>query len=269
MKDINMNRIDQKFMELRAAGKKAFIPYITAGDPDLAVTQELVLALEKAGADIVELGVPFSDPMADGPVIQAASYRALQKGVNLKKILTLVRGVRRHSKVPIALMSYYNPVFHFGDKDFVDEAHDAGVDGVIIPDLPAEEADILRAEALEKGLATVFFVAPTTPVSRMKAIASVSTGFIYYVSVAGVTGGQGAMADEIARRIALVKKVTDKPVCVGFGVSTPAQARDMARGADGVIVGSALVRMIHDHAGQPGLIDYIEKFAVSLAMAVH
>ncbi len=264
-----MNRIDQKFIELRKVNRKAFIPFITAGDPDLAVTEDLVLALEKAGADIVELGVPFSDPMADGPVIQAASYRSLQQGTNLKKILDLVRRIRCHSQVPIALMSYYNPVFRFGEKDFVSEAVAAGVDGVIIPDLPAEEAVDLRREASARGLATIFFMAPTTPAARMKAVAAAATGFIYYVSVAGVTGARQAVAREIAARVRAVRKVTDKPVCVGFGVSTPQQAGEVARAADGVIVGSALVQLIHTHADQADLLECVSAFAASLARAVH
>ena len=264
-----MNRIDQKFMALRKANKKAFIPYITAGDPDLAVTEQLVLALEKAGADIIELGVPFSDPMADGPVIQAASFRALEKGTNLRQILDLVGRIRRVSDVPIALMSYYNPVFHFGDQAFAAAASAAGVDGVIIPDLPVDEADVLRREAAAKGLAVIFFMAPTTPPARMQAIADAATGFIYYVAVAGVTGARRAVAAEIAQKLRQIKQVTDQPVCVGFGVSTPAQAQEIARGADGVIVGSALVRLIHEHTGQADLGAHVGNFAAALAAAVH
>ncbi len=242
-----MNRIDQKFNTLRKAGKKAFIAFITAGDPSLKATEELVLAIEKAGADIIELGVPFSDPMADGPTIQSASFCSLQNGTTLKKILATVRNIRRHTDIPIALMSYYNPVFHFGEKKFVDEAVVAGVDGVIIPDLPVDEAGSLRAFALESGLATVFFLAPTTEKDRVPAIMKASTGFVYFVSVAGVTGGEQKISSDIARQVRLAKTLSDKPICVGFGVSTPEQVRAMGQFADGVIVGSAIVKEIQKH----------------------
>jgi tryptophan synthase alpha chain len=263
-----MNRIDQKFIELRKAKKKAFIAFITAGDPDLDTTVELVFALEKAGADIVELGVPFSDPLADGPTIQAASYRSLQKGTTLKKILAVVKRIRQRSQVPLALMTYYNPVFHFGEKAFAEQAKAAGVDGVIIPDLPLEEAGDLRRFAMKDGLATIFFVAPTTTPDRLKPVVKAATGFIYYVSVAGVTGGRKAVASEIAKKIRLVKKITDKPVCIGFGVSTPDEARAMSRVADGVIVGSAIVKEIHKNAGSKGLAAHIETFVAAMVKAI-
>jgi tryptophan synthase alpha chain len=263
-----INRIDQKFTELRKAKKKAFIAFITAGDPDLPATEEIVLALEKAGADIVELGVPFSDPLADGPTIQAASYRSLQKGTTLKKILATVKRIRARSDVPIALMTYYNPVFHFGEKAFVEQAKAAGVDGVIIPDLPLEEAGNLRRFAMKDGLATIFFVAPTTTPDRLKPVVKAATGFIYYVSVAGVTGARKAVASEIAAKIRLVKALTDKPVCVGFGVSTPEEARAIARVADGVIVGSAIVKEIRKNAGARDLAARVGFFVTTLVKAI-
>lgn len=239
-----MNRIDRTFQKLRENKKKAFIAYITAGDPSLKATEELVLAIEKAGADIIELGVPFSDPMADGPTIQAASYRALQNGATLKKILAMIRSVRCHTDIPIALMSYYNPIFHFGEKKFVDEAVAAGVDGVIIPDLPVDEAEKLRVLSLEAGLSTVFFLAPTTEKDRVPAIMKAATGFVYFVSVAGVTGGTKGNVAEISRQVRFAKTISDKPICVGFGVSTPEQVKSMGQFADGVIVGSAIVKEI-------------------------
>ena len=263
-----MNRIDRKFIELRKARKKAFIAFMTAGDPDLAATVDLVLALEKAGADIVELGVPFSDPLADGPIIQAASYRSLQKGTTLSKILASVERIRLRSDIPIALMTYYNPVFHFGERAFVQQAKAAGVDGVIIPDLPVEEADSLRGFAGKAGLATIFFVAPTTTPQRLKPIVNAAKGFIYYVSVAGVTGARSVVPSEIASRIRSVKALTDKPVCVGFGVSTPQQARAIARVADGVIVGSAIVSEIRKHAGTADLSSRVGTFVARLVKAV-
>ena len=263
-----MNRIDQKFKELRQAKKKAFIAFITAGDPDLHTTEALVLALEKAGADIVELGVPFSDPLADGPTIQAASYRSLQKGTTLAKILATVKRIRLSSDVPIALMTYYNPVFHFGEKAFVKQAKAAGVDGVIIPDLPVEEAGDLRAYAMKADLATIFFVAPTTTAARLRPVVEATTGFIYYVSVAGVTGARQAVASEIEAKIRLVKALTDKPVCVGFGVSTPEQARVISRVADGVIVGSAIVQEIQKHAAASDLASRVGSFVATLVKAI-
>jgi tryptophan synthase alpha chain len=263
-----MNRIDQKFIELRQAKKKAFIAFITAGDPDLPTTEQLVFALEKAGADIIELGVPFSDPLADGPTIQAASYRSLQKGTTLKKILAAVKRIRQRSHVPIALMTYYNPILNFGEKLFVEQAKAAGVDGVIIPDLPLEEAGELRCLAMKSDLATIFFVAPTTTSDRLKPVVKAATGFIYYVSVAGVTGGRKAVASEIAKKIRLVKKITDKPVCVGFGVSTPGEARAMARISDGVIVGSAIIKEIQKHAGKSDLVPCVEAFVAAMAGAI-
>ncbi len=263
-----MNRIDQKFIELRAAKKKAFIAYITAGDPDLATTEALVLAFEKAGADIIELGVPFSDPMADGPTIQAASFRSLQKGTTLVKILKTVKKIRERSSIPIALMTYYNPVFHFGDQAFVDQAKAAGVDGVIIPDLPVEEAADLRCYAQEADLATIFFMAPTTSDGRMKVVAQAATGFIYYVSVAGVTGSKSVVPSEIAARIRTARKLTDKPICVGFGVSTPEQVRAIAAIADGVIVGSAIVKEIEKNAGAKDLVGRVSAFVKNLVRSL-
>ncbi len=259
-----MNRIDAKFKELRKAGRKAFIAFITAGDPSLRVAESLVPALEAAGADIVELGVPFSDPLADGATIQAASYRALRQGVTLKKILSSVGRIRKVSDVPIALMSYYNPIHRFGVKHFVRSAVDAGVDGVIIPDLPVEEAEELRGEARSRGLATVFFLAPTTDRQRIPLIAKASTGFVYFVSVAGVTGARAAVPLDVIGKIRYAKSMTDKPICVGFGISTADQVRALGKVADGVIVGSAIVKEIDRHRGKKDLIGKVSGFVRAL-----
>lgn len=253
-----MNRIDQTFQTLKQEGRAAFIAYITAGDPDLSLTRDLVPALERAGADIIELGVPFSDPMADGPVIQAASQRALAAGTTLKGILRTVEEIRRVSQVPIALMTYYNPVLRFGDTDFVREAARSGVDGLIIPDLPPEEAGTLIHAARLQDVATIFFLAPTTDKTRIPVIRDASTGFIYYVSVAGVTGARQELPKDLLAAVARAKRAVNLPVCVGFGVSRPDQVKALAGAADGVIVGSALVRAMEGPTARPEKLTAVE-----------
>ncbi len=259
-----INRIEKKFRELKIQKKKAFIAFLTAGDPNLSVTKKLVLTLEDSAVDIVELGVPFSDPMADGPVIQAASQRALKNKTSLKKILNLVSEIRRQSAIPIALMSYYNPIFRFGLKEFVQKAVNSGVDGVIIPDLPPEEAGDLIALARKYHLATIFFVSPTSSVKRIKLAAKKSTGFIYYVALTGTTGQNLSLPKELLENIRLVKKYTQKPVCVGFGVSTGNQVKKLSRVADGVIVGSAIVKIIAHFRRKKNLAEEVAKFVKSL-----
>ncbi|MBL8012471.1 MAG: tryptophan synthase subunit alpha [Candidatus Omnitrophica bacterium] len=263
-----MNRIDLKFKQLGNEKKKAFIAYITAGDPHLDITEQLVFAFERAGVDIIELGVPFSDPMADGPVIQAASERALKNHVSIKDILDLVKGIRRVSQVPIALMTYYNPVFHMGDEAFVVQASEAGVDGVIIPDLPPEEAGVLRKASLKNDFSTVFFMAPTTTDERLKKITAASTGFIYYVSLTGVTGVKVELSTAIAKDIQRARKVTDKPVCVGFGISTAQHVREAGRYADGVIVGSAIIKEMQKHLESKELVARTSVFVEGLVRAL-
>jgi tryptophan synthase alpha chain len=259
-----MNRIDKKFSELKCQGKSAFIAFITAGDPDLKTTVELVLAFEKAGVDIVELGVPFSDPLADGPTIQAASERALHSGATLPKIFEAVKEIRKVSDIPLALMTYYNPVFHFGEKHFVDSAKSAGVDGVIVPDLPPQEAKDLMALSRKADLSTIFFLSPTTKDERIPGIAQASTGFIYYVSLTGVTGTAQGLPKDIMARIQKAKAMTTKPVCVGFGVSTAQQVKMISQIADGVIVGSAIVKEIDKHRGQKDLVSQVAGFVKKL-----
>lgn len=263
-----MNRIDQKFQELKRQNKKAFIAFITAGDPDLATTRKLALALEGAGVDILELGVPFSDPLADGPTIQAASQRALLKGVTLKKILKLVVQVRKASPLPICLMTYYNPVFHFGEEKFVAQAAQAGVDGLIIPDLPPEEAKNLIRAARKKNMATVFFLAPTTDPKRIPLINSASRGFIYYVSVAGVTGARKSLPPQLIKDLKRVRSRVSRPLCVGFGISTPQHVRQLSRVSDGVIVGSAIVKEILKNRGKKDLAARVSHFVRSLSAHV-
>ncbi len=263
-----MNRIIQTFNQLRKNKQKAFIAYITAGDPNLSTTEKLVYAFEEAGVDIIELGVPFSDPMADGPTIQAASQRALKHHVSLTDILKMVARIRTRSQIPIALMTYYNPVFRFGDEKFAEAARESGVDGVIIPDLPPEEAGSLRQAAQRHDIATIFFMAPTTTNERLTKTVKAATGFIYYVSLTGVTGARAKLSDSIASDIRRAKKLTDKPVCVGFGISTADHVRSVGRLADGVIVGSAIVKEIEKNAGKKELVGNVSAFVKTLVSAL-
>lgn len=260
-----MNRIDQKFKELRKAGKKAFIVFITAGDPRLKTTEKLVLSFENNGVDIVELGVPFSDPLADGPTIQASSYRALRKGVSLEKILKSVSRIRTRSQIPIALMTYYNPVFHFGEEQFFKKAKACGVDGIIVPDLPPEEAGRLIRLGKQYQMATIFFLSPTTTNERMAKVMGASTGFIYYVSLTGVTGARKNLTPDIRQHVRLAKRMTKKPVCVGFGIGSVDQVRAVGKYADGVIVGSAIVSEIAKHAGKKDLLKRVSSFVKTLS----
>lgn len=265
-----MNRIDRKFQELKKENKKAFIAYITAGDPSLDTTKRIVLTLEDAGVDIIELGIPFSDPLADGPVIQAASHRALQNKVTLKKIFTMAGILRKATDIPIAFMTYYNPVLRYGVEKFIRSCKHNGVDGVMIPDLPYEEArDLIRC-AKREGIAAIFLAAPTSTRKRIRNIVKNSTGFIYYVSLTGVTGARRNLPSEVASNVRMIKSITKKPVAVGFGISTPRQARDIARIADGVIIGSAIVKEIADNAGNnKNMLSKISSFSKSLAKAIH
>ncbi len=264
------NRIDLKFQEIRKNKKKDFISFITAGDPNLKTTEKLVLALEKSGVDIIELGVPFSDPLADGPTIQASSERALKNGVNLDQILDMVERIRNVSKIPIALMTYYNPVFHYGEDLFIMKANWVGVDGVIIPDLPPEEARGFIQSAKNANLSTIFFLSPTTIQERLERIVQASTGFIYYVSLTGVTGARQDILNfaiqEIREQVRLAKRMTDKPICVGFGISNAAQVKSISKIADGVIVGSAIVNEIHKNAGKKDLVKNVARFVGELTL---
>lgn len=257
-----MNRIEKRFKKLRSQNKKAFIPYIMAGDPSLEKTTERVLLLERRGADIVELGVPFTDPLADGPTIQRAAERALSAGVTLRKVIGLVKELRQKTQIPIVLMTYYNPVFKYGEERFVDNAVAAGVDGVIIPDLPPDEAETLIKHSRGKGFSTIFLLAPTSTGERIRKVTKTSTGFIYYVSITGITGAKLSPDNKINESIGSIRSLTDRPVAVGFGVSTPDEARTISGFADGVIVGSAIVKKFHE---QP---EDAEDFIKSLREAI-
>lgn len=255
-----MNRIDKRFRELRKAKKKAFIVFITAGYPDLKTTRKLILEFAKKGVDIIELGVPFSDPLADGPVIQEASQKSLERNTHLTDILRLVKGVRKVVDIPLCLMTYFNPVFCFGEKKFIDRAVACGVDGLILPDLTPEEGVPFARYAQKKGLDIINFLSPTSTPKRMKFISGISRGFIYYVSLTGVTGPRESLPTDLIRRVSAIKKITAKPVCVGFGVSRPEQVRQIQKIADGVIVGSAIVQKIKQHIKDPRLTRKVAQF---------
>lgn len=263
-----MNRIDQTFQRLHTKKEKALIPYIMAGDPYLERTEELVLAMERAGADIVELGVPFSDPIADGPVIQRAGLRALKWKTALKDVLRLVADIRKKSEIPLVLMTYYNPVLKFGIEKFFKEAAVSGVDGLIIPDLPPEEGQAVLDRSRRSGLNWILLAAPTTPVGRLRFLSAKTQGFLYYVSLTGITGASLKNVSEVKTRLSVLRRMTDKPVAVGFGVSTPDQAKALAGMADGVIVGSAIVRLIEEHMDDSDLPAVVAAFVKQLKQAV-
>lgn len=257
-----MNRIEKVFRKLKAGGKKAFIPYVMAGDPSLGRTAEIVRMLERCGADIVELGVPFTDPVADGPTIQRAAERALNAGVTLRGVMKFVKELRQSVHVPLLLMTYYNPVFKYGEDKFVEDAIQAGVDGVIIPDLPPDEAEGLIKKSRKPGFATVFLLAPTSTDDRVAKVAKASRGFIYYVSMTGITGSRLMLDGSLRESISIIRSTTEKPVAVGFGVSSPEEAGTVSELADGVIVGSAIVKRIAE--SDEGL----EAFVMELRRAI-
>ena len=238
-----MSRITKAFKELKKTGRKALIPYIMAGDPSLEATRGFIMDLEKSGADIIELGVPFSDPLADGPTIQRAAERSLENGTTLKKVIALVKEVRQHSEIPLILMTYYNPVFKFGIEAFIKQAVSAGVDGVIIPDLIPDEADDFTRAAKRHKLDTIFLLAPTSTRERINKVVKASTGFIYFVSITGITGSKLSVGKSMTGTLNSIKRATKKPVAVGFGISNPQEASTVAKLADGVIIGSAIVKL--------------------------
>lgn len=263
-----MNRIDATFEQLRERGEAALIPFITAGDPDLETTKALVLELERRGADLVELGVPFSDPLADGVTIQRASQRALQAGASLAKILRLAGEIRRASEIPLVLMSYYNPILRFGLERFAEEAKGRGVDGLIVPDLPPEEAEELCRSCEKVGVDLIFLLAPTSSAARIERVISASRGYIYYVSLKGVTGARDRLAEGIQAAVSRIKAKTEKPIAVGFGIGRPEQVREVARFADGVIVGSAIVAKVEEHLGRADLVEQVGDFVAPLKGAL-
>jgi len=257
-----MSRIEKKFREVLRRRGKAFIPYIMAGDPNLERTRALVGILEECGADIIELGVPFSDPLADGPTIQKAAQRALGEGVTLTKVIELVGSLRKSTQIPLVLMTYYNLIFKYGEERFVRDASSAGVDGIIVPDLPPDEAGVLLSSSKNTGFDIVFLVAPTSTEERMKKVARSSRGFVYYVSITGITGSKLSVGPSIESHVAKIRGMSGKPVAVGFGISTPQEAAEIARFADGVIVGSAIVKRVGDAD------EDLKKYLLSLRKAI-
>lgn len=269
-----MSRIASRFAELAKANRAAFIPFVTAGDPDLETALALLQELPAAGADIIELGIPFSDPMADGPAVQASSQRALKTGMTLSKVLDIVRRFRKSdSKTPLVLMGYYNPIHAYGTARFAKDAALAGADGVITVDLPPEEDEVLRLPAEAQGLDVIRLATPTSSGARLETIAHGASGFVYYVSIAGVTGTKSFAEDDVRAAVARVRKASSLPVAVGFGIKTPEQAASIARIADAAVVGSAIVTRIAEAAatGQSRgtLVKDVLKFCAALGEFVH
>jgi tryptophan synthase alpha chain len=259
-----VGRISQTFERLQKTHERALIPYVTAGDPDLATTKTLVREMVRRGGDLIEIGVPFSDPLADGPIIQRASQRALQGGTTLRKILRTVSELRRDVDVPLILMTYYNPVLRYGEEDFVADALHAGVDGIIVPDLPPEEAQALMELTADTPLDLIFLAAPTSTSSRLRLISEASQGFIYYMSRLGTTGIRDRLAEDLRVMLEKVRASTAKPIAVGIGVSTPDHVRLVSEMADGVVVGSAIVKLIEDLEGREEWLDQIGDFIAAL-----
>jgi tryptophan synthase alpha chain len=240
-------RIKRKFRELRARGEAALVPFIVAGDPDLDTTRRLVLELEARGADLIEIGVPFSDPMADGPANQRSLARGLGAGASIAAILSMVSEIRAKTEIPLILYGYYNPIFHYGCEQLCADAARAGVDALLVVDLPPEEAQELKRPARVSGLDIIQLLAPTTPLERSRKIARSARGFLYYVSVTGVTGARTHLDSDLSAHISELRSVTSLPIGVGFGISTPAQAAEVAKIADAVVVGSAISLLIEAH----------------------
>lgn len=263
-----MNRVEQKFNSINRSGKAALVCYVTTGDPSLETTESIVLNLEKSGADIIELGVPFSDPMADGPTIQRASERSLMAGTNLHNVLEIVKNIRKSSDIPLILFGYYNPFFSYGLEKFARDAKECGVDGILVVDLPPEESEEFKKHLDKNGLSMVFLLAPTSTEERIRLVSENAGGFIYLVSITGVTGSRPDMEYSLAPLTKLIKKKSGTPVGIGFGVSSSQQVREISSYADAVIVGSALVKIIEEHENNKAMmLKSISNFVSSLSKA--
>ncbi|MEK7411813.1 MAG: tryptophan synthase subunit alpha [Planctomycetota bacterium] len=263
------NRIAQRLAANRAAGRKSFVAYLSAGDPHLDATVELACALDAVGVDVLELGVPFSDPMADGIAIQASYERALKAGCTMRKVIDAVRRIRARSQLPLLLFTYLNPVLAYGVEAFAHDAAAAGADGVLLLDLPPEQDPAMLRTMQQAGLATVCLAAPTTTVARRRFLAANSRGFLYYICRLGVTGERTELPPDLAQRVAELKRAADIPVCIGFGISTPEQAAAAARCGDGAVVGSHFVKLIERHGASSDLVRLVAARAKELATAVH
>jgi tryptophan synthase alpha chain len=263
-----MSRLKSTFEALKKRGEPAIIPYLTAGFPTPDHTLELLLALDRGGADVIEIGVPFSDPIADGPTIQRASKEALDAGTTVERILGILSQFREASRTPVVLFGAYNPFFHFGIERFAEAAATAGADALLIPDIPVEEADEVKPALEKAGLDLILLVAPTTPADRKTLVCSKASGFIYYISVRGVTGARQSMQFQLEEPLAELRAVTSLPIAVGFGIATAGQAAEVGKLADGVVVGSALIDLISQHRGDPDLPIRVENFIRELKAAV-
>jgi tryptophan synthase alpha chain len=269
-----MSRIAAKFAELRKARRAAFVPFVTGGDPDPETSLEILSQLPGAGADVIELGIPFSDPMADGPINQASYLRALKAGMTLSKLVDLVRRFRKaDTTTPVVLMGAYNPIHAYGTARFMKDAAEAGIDGLLIVDVPAEEDDVLRAPAAAHGIDIIRFLAPTTDATRLKVVLDGATGYLYYASIAGITGTKSYAESDVRAALARIRAATTLPTAVGFGIKTPEQAGEIARLADGAIVGSAIVSRIESHVAKgtkrADLVADVVQFCAALAKSVH
>ena len=263
-----MNRIEARFAQLKRDGKKAFVVYIGAGDPHLEATRQLAIAFDKAGVDVLELGVPFSDPLADGLVNQLAAQRGLESGTTPPKLLETIAAIRRDSQVPIVLYIYFNIIHRVGMERFIADAAKVGVDGLLVLDLPPEESDSYEVLMARAGLCNIYLIAPTTPEARMEKIVKRGAGFIYYISREGVTGMQTKVASNLAEQVAKIRAHTKLPIAVGFGVSNPEQAKAVAKEADGCVVGSAIVNQIATHGKAADLVPRLSEFVKAMADAV-
>ncbi|UCD70866.1 MAG: tryptophan synthase subunit alpha [Syntrophobacterales bacterium] len=263
-----MGRIEGKFSSLKNKGEKALIVYLTAGDPSLEHTKEIILGLDAVGVDILEIGIPFSDPTADGPIIQAAFQRALKNSVTLSDILDMIESLRAVSEIPIVLFGYYNPIFIYGNERFAKRAQEVGVDGILVVDLPPEGSAELRQYTDRSGIDFISLIAPTTSSQRIRKISKHATGFLYYISITGVTGTARPRVADIKSDAERIRKITPLPLAVGFGISTPQQAREIAPYVDGIVIGSAFVRMIEENRDRTDMIHTVSDYAGKIKKSI-
>lgn len=263
-----MGRIERKFRDLKKREEKALVAYLTAGDPNLEKTKEIILGLDAAGVDILEIGVPFSDPTADGPIIQAASRRALENGATLSNILDMTKSVRKFSDIPIVLFGYYNPILIYGNERFAKRANASGVDGILVVDLPPEESAELRKHTDRSGIDFISLIAPTSTDDRIRKISQNARGFLYYISITGITGTARPQVSDIKNEMKRVRNITTLPVVVGFGISTREQAGELAPYADGIVIGSAFVRLIEENSDKNNMVNIVSSYAKDIKAVI-